>query len=510
MKATKILGLVAIAWQGLFASAYGHCSHSAACCQRLSRAAGLSGKVYSPDSVSYADRMSTYWSVSAALLPWCVIQPSNAEDVSVTITTLASHNCSFGVRGGGHGSFAGSNSVENGVTIDFGNMNSTTYDPDTKLASIQPGAHWQTVYDTLAPHGVAVTGGRAGTVGVGGFITGGGNSFHSASHGFACDQVANFEVVLANGSIVNANATSNSDLFQSLKGSGANLGLVTRFDMYVIEFPDKKNPVVWGGNLVYNLTAGTEVINALVDFTENVHKDENSSSIVYWAYIPNLGGTILNAAIENTVGKVKPAAFDQYYATGNIIQDTTKVDRLSTVANELGSGQPAGFRNVWFTLAFDNDARVMNYAVEQFDILNKNLEYAVGVDSGFNTLCMFQPISKSMVDKGVAMGGNVMGLDYYITRGNGIMFLVTLAINGADNEAIAFDFIQAYTDDVYHYAASLDLAWKWKYLNYAHKVQDVIATFGEAAIGKLQAASTKYDPTGVFQKLRLSGFKIPG
>ncbi|KAF9873916.1 FAD binding domain-containing protein [Colletotrichum karsti] len=499
---------VAAAVYGVVAAAQGS-SHSTACCLKLNEAPGLADKVYFPDSTDYTDRMDSYWSVSAALNPWCVVQPSNAEDVSVTLKTIAANNCTFGVRGGGHGSFAGSNSVEDGITIDFGNMNSTTYHPETKIASIQPGGHWQTVYDTLAPHGVVVTGGRAGTVGVGGFITGGGNSFHSASHGFAADQVANFEIVLADGSIVDANATSNADLWQALKGSGANFGLVTRFDMYTIEFPDPKNPVIWGGNLIYDLSAGPKVVDALVDFAENVHKDENSSSIVYWAYIPAIGGMILNAAIENTLGEVAPPAFDAYYAAGNITQDTTKVDLMSVVANELGAGQPAGFRNAWFTLAFDNDARVMNYAVDKFYTLNEDLENAVGVDSGFNTLCMFQPISKSIVEKGVKNGGNIMGLDHYIERGNGIMFLLTLAINGADKEAIAFALVKAYTEDVDNYAKSLDLAWEWKYLNYAHKVQDVISTFGEAAIEKLKAASVKYDPRGVFQNLRRSGFKIP-
>lgn len=64
--------------------------------------------------------MDSYWSVSAALDPWCVVQPSTADDVSAIIKSLVSNNCTFGVRGGGHGSFAGSNSVEDGVTIDFG------------------------------------------------------------------------------------------------------------------------------------------------------------------------------------------------------------------------------------------------------------------------------------------------------------------------------------------------------------------------------------------------------
>ncbi|GKT63043.1 FAD binding domain-containing protein [Colletotrichum tofieldiae] len=488
----------------------GECySHPAACCLNLSKAPGLAGKIHFPDSTEYTERMESYWSVSAALKPWCVAQPSTAEDVSAIIMTLVASNCTFGVRGGGHGSFAGSNSVEDGVTIDFGNMNGTTYNAETKLASIEPGGHWQTVYDTLAPHGVVVTGGRAGTVGTGGFITGGGNSFHSASHGFACDTVANFEVVLADGSIVNANATSNPDLWQGFKGSGANLGLVTRFDMYAIDFPDPLKPVVWGGNLIYSLESGPQVIDALVDFTDNVYKDENSSSIVYWAYIPAIGGMILNAAIENTLAEVAPPVFDGYYAAGNITQDTTKVDLMSVVANELGSGQPAGFRNAWFTLAFANDARVMNYAVGKFYTLNEDLEKAVGVDSGFNTLCMFQPITKSIVSKGIANGGNILGLEKYIANGNGIMFLITLAINGADNERIAFPYVQAYTEDVEAYAASLDLGWGWKFLNYAHKVQDVISSYGDASVEKLRAASAKYDPKGVFQNLRQSGFKIP-
>lgn len=161
----------------------------------------------------------------------------------------------------------------------------------------------------------------------------------------ACDDMANFEVVLADGSVFNANATSHSDLWRALKGGSGNLGLVTRFDMYTIDFPNPSNPVVWGGNLFYGLERRDDVIDALVDFTDNVYKDENSSSIVYWAYLPQqLGGTMINAAIENTKAEVKPPAFDGYYAVPGIYQDTTKTDTISVVANELCAGQPAGYR----------------------------------------------------------------------------------------------------------------------------------------------------------------------
>lgn len=52
-----------------------------------------------------------------------MVFPSTAEDVSTIIKTVVAGHCPFGVKGGGHGSFALSNSVEHGVTIDFGKSN---------------------------------------------------------------------------------------------------------------------------------------------------------------------------------------------------------------------------------------------------------------------------------------------------------------------------------------------------------------------------------------------------
>lgn len=105
-----------------------------------------------------------------------------------------------------------------------GYLNTITYDPDTKLVSIRPGATWQSVYEVLHPQGVTVAGGRAGGVGVGGFVTGSGNSFFSTSHGWSCDNVQAFQVVLANGSIVDAHADGENLLWQALKGGSGNLG----------------------------------------------------------------------------------------------------------------------------------------------------------------------------------------------------------------------------------------------------------------------------------------------
>lgn len=319
--------------------------------------------------------------------------------------------------------------------------------------------------------------------------------------------MANYQVVLASGEVADANATHNPDLFRAMKGASGNYGIVTRIDMYPIAFEDPDDPVIWGGNLLYSEAQGDAIIEALVDFTNDIPKDENSSAIVYWAYVPSAGGTIVNAAIENTRAEVKAPAFDGFYAA-NASTDTTEVDKMSAITKALGSGQPSGFRNIWFTSTWDNDAPIMKYAVEKYNALNRDLEALMPSNaSGLNTLCMFQPASRSSVEKGILHGGNIMGLDQYAD--SGILFLVTWAADGADNEALALPLVRAFVEDVEARARETGVLREWKFLNYAHLEQDALATVGEQAIEAMRAASQEYDPEGVFQKLRRTGFKIP-
>lgn len=163
--------------------------------------AGLSN-IYMQDDAQYKARTDSYWSVSAQLAPTCIVQPVSTQEVATAVKTLgANTGCSFAVRSGGHTTWAGSNNINNGVTLDLGLMNQTTYDAAASLAKIQPGNRWGGVYAALEPFGVTVAGGRASSVGVAGFLTGGGNTFFTAQRGWGCDQVKNNEVVLSSGSV---------------------------------------------------------------------------------------------------------------------------------------------------------------------------------------------------------------------------------------------------------------------------------------------------------------------
>lgn len=139
-------------------------------------ASSVRQQVVYPNSAAYTESISSYYSFNAALSPACVVQPQSAEDVSNVISTLAHKEgslCQFAIRSGGHTIWGGASGIEDGVTIDLSLLKGTIYHPRNKTASIFPGSRWQDVYKVLEEDDVSVTGGRAGVVGVAGFLLGG-------------------------------------------------------------------------------------------------------------------------------------------------------------------------------------------------------------------------------------------------------------------------------------------------------------------------------------------------
>lgn len=113
-----------------------------------------------------------------------------------------------------------------------------------------------------------VAGGRERDVAVAGFLLGGGTSLYTCRWGFGCDQVVNFEVVLADGRIIEANRHDHDDLFKVLKGGGNNFGIVTRFDMQA--FPASPNGI-WDAVVTYPAEATDDVLAAHLDFTKGLN-----------------------------------------------------------------------------------------------------------------------------------------------------------------------------------------------------------------------------------------------
>jgi FAD/FMN-containing dehydrogenase len=134
----------------------------------------------------------------------------------------------------------------------------------------------------------------------------GGISFTSPERGWACDSVVNFQVVLANGEIVNANATSRSDLFTALKGGQTNFGIVTRFDLKL--YP---GGALWGGRIAFAPEADTALVSAFTDFKNPDKFDPYAAGWVTFRYNGSTRQVTPITVLYYTRPELKPGALAQ-------------------------------------------------------------------------------------------------------------------------------------------------------------------------------------------------------
>ncbi|KAM5343572.1 hypothetical protein ACJ41O_012109 [Fusarium nematophilum] len=464
-------------------------------------AEGFADQLLEPNEDGYQERVDSWWSASSRLTPSCIVQPKSAKDVSKIIRILRTNSTAgFAIRSGGHSHWAGGSNVDDGVTIDLGLLKGTTYNAATGLASIQPGNRWADVFKSLEAYGVAVPGGRDGNVGIPGFLTGGGNSYYTGRAGFGCDSIANVEIVLADGSIINANKKSHPDLLKALKGGSGNFGIVTRFDLEA--FPAGK---IWGGIRASQLSQGDAIAKAMVNFTNNNHKNPEAAYLINWTYNPGMSSDVLVAQVMvDTKGVERPPAFDEALKPSELFNDFSVRD-MSNMAETYVL--PSGLHNVWFSLTFANDVRIIQKAAKLHDTFVKELLEVIPATE-LGTQNLFQPVPRLFADNGVAHGGNVLGLDR--VSGNSLMWLLACTVQTAEQEVILRKKATAFASALESYAKSIGGLREWRYLNYVDPSQkNPILSYGTDNVKFLRKVSAKHDPQGFFQKREKAGFRLP-
>jgi FAD/FMN-containing dehydrogenase len=139
---------------------------------------------------------------------------------------------SVSVQSTGHGAHA---PVTGGLLVSTRRLGAVSVDPATRTATVGGGAQWGAVVAAAAEHGLAPVPGSSSTVGVVGYLLGGGLGPFARSHGFSSDYVVGLTVVTGAGELVEASAAAHPDLFWALRGGKYGFGVVTEVRLRLVE-----------------------------------------------------------------------------------------------------------------------------------------------------------------------------------------------------------------------------------------------------------------------------------
>ncbi|KAI9934609.1 hypothetical protein ASPWEDRAFT_117209 [Aspergillus wentii DTO 134E9] len=186
-------------------------------------------------------------------LPQYIVNATTEEQVATALVWATKRNIRVVVKGTGH-DMNGRSSGAYALSIWTHNFNHREYqahwpvpgsNETSKVLICGSGGNWGTAYTAANKFNRIVVGGEDASVGLGGYIQGGGHGLLSSQYGLAADQIYQATVITTQGERLIANAEQNADLFWAVRGGGpGQYGVVTEYIMKT--YPPVAN-VVTGG-----------------------------------------------------------------------------------------------------------------------------------------------------------------------------------------------------------------------------------------------------------------------
>ncbi|KAF2179557.1 FAD-binding domain-containing protein [Zopfia rhizophila CBS 207.26] len=183
-------------------------------------------------------------------LPQYVVNATTEQQVATAMQWASERNIRIVVKGTGH-DLNGRSSGAYSISIWTHNFKKMEFNTDWRLPGgngtadvlvTGSGINWGAIIRAAHTVGKTLVGGQDQTVGLGGYIQGGGHGPLSGRYGLAADQILQAKVITSQGDMLVANEVQNPDLLWAIRGGGPGLyGVVTE---YVLKtYPSPENVV---------------------------------------------------------------------------------------------------------------------------------------------------------------------------------------------------------------------------------------------------------------------------
>lgn len=221
----------------------------------------LNGEVYLPGDEGY-DGARMAWNLSADQRPAAVWIARSVEQVQAALAYAREHGLRVAPQTTGHLGQALPTLDRALLLKPLLHDGRVEVDPVARVAHVEAGAEWGDVVGAVAPHGLAVMHGSSPSVGVIGYLLGGGLSFYARAHGLAANHVRAFEVVTPDGAFRRVDADNDAELFYALRGGGGGYAVVCAVEIELLPYAE-----VTGGAMFFPAAHAGGLLQAWRDWT---------------------------------------------------------------------------------------------------------------------------------------------------------------------------------------------------------------------------------------------------
>ena len=230
----------------------------------------LPGRVLTRDAAGFAAEVAGFNS-GVVHRPEVVVAAETVEDVLRAVRFARQRGLPVNVQATGHGHAP----AHGGVFISTRRLDHVRIDTARRMVTAGAGAQWGAVVAAAAEHGLAPISGSSPTVGVVGYLLGGGLGPLARSHGFSSDYLARATVVTGTGELVEASTRDHEDLFWALRGGKHGLGVVTEVDVRLVALP-----ALYAGALFFDEPQIEAALRAWIDWTQTADARVTTSAAI--------------------------------------------------------------------------------------------------------------------------------------------------------------------------------------------------------------------------------------
>ena len=308
----------------------------------------LRGTVAYPGDGDYAQAVRV-WNGMVTKRPALVVRAKDAPDVQRTVEFCGENDLALSVKGAGH-NIAGLALSDGGITLDLSQMRYVELDLDTGLASVGPGCTLGDVDRATQLHGLATPLGFVSATGVGGLTVGGGFGYLTRRFGWTVDNLAQVEIVTADGTLRHASRRRAEDLFWAVRGGGGNFGVVTEFVFRL----HPVGPKVTAGAIAWPATEAGGVLELFREITVSASPELTLALIMRnappapWIPVEAHGSPMIGLLVCHSGPLARAEAeLAPIRAHGRPLADAISVKDYVAQQSMLDATQPAGLHYYW-------------------------------------------------------------------------------------------------------------------------------------------------------------------